>query len=70
MRQLRITQCPNPFMWYADKVGQLVPCLRICGDYLSREDSGRVNIVRKGDAEVVEPLEELARQAQELDMGY
>ena len=25
MKKLLITQCPDPFRWYADKIGQHVP---------------------------------------------
>ncbi|MFG0552159.1 hypothetical protein [Pseudomonas sp. yb_9] len=42
-------------LWYADKVGQLVEYIRPCPEgYMSREPSGHANIVRVGDAEVVE----------------
>lgn len=45
-------------MWYADKVGQLVPYL---GDwpegYKSREPAGFINVVRHEDAELVAELE-------------
>lgn len=55
MRMLKITGCSDGHMWYAGKVGQLVPLLRIEHDcYMSREPAGYSNIVRLEDAEIVE----------------
>jgi len=53
-QKLLITGVRDPLMWYADKVGELVPFVGMVedGDYYSREPSGYINIVRKGDAEV------------------
>lgn len=51
---LRITGCTDPFMWYAGKVGEVVPFLREESDcYISREPAGYTNIVRKKDAQIV-----------------
>ena len=54
MKQLRITRCSDPQLWYAGLVGELVIHI---GDndqhYLSREPKGYVNIIRREDAEVV-----------------
>lgn len=53
-RALLITQCPDPLMWYAGKVGKHVP---YCGTwpegYKSREDAGYLNIVKFEDAMIV-----------------
>ena len=55
MQMLRITACRDPMMWYADKVGTLVPYLgRWPEAYKSREPAGYVNRVEFGDAEVVD----------------
>lgn len=52
---LRITDCRDGMLWYADKVGHLVDFVRYCDEgYLSREPSGHTNIVRAGDAELLE----------------
>lgn len=52
--QLLITQCRDPLMWYAKKVGQFVPYVRNWPEgYASREDSGMINIVKFEDAVVV-----------------
>ena len=52
--QLLIRQCPDPLMWYAGKIGKLVPLIRIDTDfYISREPNGYSNIVKKEDAEIV-----------------
>lgn len=54
-KALRITKCSDSMMWYARKVGQIVPLVRTLNDcYLSREDAGFTNIVRLDDAQVVE----------------
>lgn len=48
---LRITQCPDPNMWYAKYVGCYVPWLGTWTDgYKSREPAGFVNIVKIDDA--------------------
>lgn len=52
---LFIEQCPDPMMWYSDKVGETVPFVREetqC--YWSREDEGFINRVEKEDAKIVE----------------
>jgi hypothetical protein len=52
-RRLKITGCTDAQMWYADKVGEIVPLVREVDDcYLSREPAGYINIVRKQDAEI------------------
>lgn len=54
-KMLRIKKCNDPLMWYAGKVGELVP---YCGQwpegYASREPAGFLNIVRFTDAEIEE----------------
>ena len=56
--KLKIKQCPDPLMWYADKIGQEVT---YCGEaeeyYWSREDAGYKNIVLKEDAEIIPKVE-------------
>lgn len=55
MKQLRITKCSDPQMWYAGLVGKTVPLLREETEgYLSREPKGYTNIVRKEDAEIID----------------
>ena len=55
VKRLLITQCPDPLMWYADKVGQTVPYLgNKYGTHTSREDSGFINIVKESDSEIIE----------------
>ncbi|WP_439861617.1 hypothetical protein [Pseudomonas sp. MBLB4136] len=57
-RELLITGCRDPLMWYADLVGQRVPLVRIEADcYLSREPAGWTNMVYKTDAEIVPALQ-------------
>ena len=52
---LRINRCSDPHLWYAGKVGWLVPfvCSGIA-EWWSREDAGHLNIVRLDDADLVE----------------
>lgn len=55
-RMLLILQCPDPMMWYANKVGQQVPYLRTYpGEqvHISREPDGYTNIVKMADAIIV-----------------
>jgi len=53
-KKILINQCPDPLMWYSDKVGETVPyCGEEDGTYWSREDTGPRNIVRKQDATIV-----------------
>lgn len=55
MKKLRIENCSDPQLWYADLVGQKVELL--CEDsegYWSREPSGYTNIVRREDAQVID----------------
>ena len=55
MKMLRITRCSDSSMWYADKVGQLVPFEWEWPEgYASREDAGYINLVHFHDAEIVE----------------
>ncbi len=52
--QLRITQCHDPKMWYADLVNTLVP---FCGQdgkgFWSREPAGFINTIPLSDAVIV-----------------
>ena len=52
---LRINWCSDPHLWYAGKVGRLVPFVRAgIAEWWSREDAGYLNIVRLDDADLVE----------------
>jgi hypothetical protein len=55
MRMLRITGCSNSSYWYAGKIGSVVPYIgEDAGEYITREPSGYVNIVKCADAELVD----------------
>jgi hypothetical protein len=59
VKLLRITGCTDPSMWYADKVGQLVPHEGEWPEgYKSREPAGHINVVRFEDAEPEEVNDE------------
>jgi hypothetical protein len=54
-RKLLITQCSDPLMWYAGKIGQTVPYIGHWPEgFKSREDAGHVNIVKFTDAVIVD----------------
>ncbi|MFT0211817.1 hypothetical protein VQ643_04275 [Pseudomonas sp. F1_0610] len=54
MYELKITQSPDPRMWYAHLIGKCVPLLREETDcYISRQPQGYINIVKKADAKRV-----------------
>ena len=57
--KLRIVQCPDPTMWYAKHVGELVPFRGSWpGEgYKSVDDGGYINVVKFTDAEVVEGVD-------------
>lgn len=53
-KRLLITNCSDAMMWYANKVGKEVDFIREESDcYLSREDAGFINIVKKCDAVIL-----------------
>lgn len=55
--RLFITQCRDPLMWYAGKVGQTVPYIGHWPEgFKSREDAGYINIVKFGDAKIVKMI--------------
>jgi hypothetical protein len=55
MKALKIIRCSDPLMWYCSKVGETVLLVREYEDcYMSREPAGYLNIVKLGDAEIVE----------------
>lgn len=54
---IRITDCSDHKLWYANLVGKYVPFVRhLLADncFMSREQEGYSNIVRVQDAELVE----------------
>lgn len=56
-----IERCPDGMMWYADKVGQTVPFVRVVPHeqvYISREPEGYTNIVKMSDARLYMITEE------------
>lgn len=59
-KKLLITKCSDPLMWYADKIGQVVPYLgEKYGFYTSREDAGHTNVVNMDDAILIDDYEGL-----------
>ena len=54
--EVLITNCTDPMMWYASKIGERVPLIRVIASescYLCREPAGYSNIVKFADGEVV-----------------
>jgi hypothetical protein len=61
MKMLLITGCSNSSYWYADKIGEVVKFLGHDRDeFITREPSGYVNIIKTPDAELVEVVPALA----------
>ena len=57
VQMLRITGCSNSSFWYSGKVGAVVPLIGLdAGEYVTREPSGFVNIVKIADAELVDVI--------------
>lgn len=55
MKMLRITGCSNSSFWYAGMAGAVVQFIGLDRDeYVTREPSGFVNIVKFCDAELVD----------------
>lgn len=55
MQMLRITGCSNSSYWYADKIGAVVPFISLDGgEWVTREPSGYVNIIKVHEAELVD----------------
>lgn len=55
MKMLKITRCTDPMLWYAGKVGELVPYHGTWAEaYRSQEPAGYSNIVHFNDAELVD----------------
>ena len=53
--KILIKKCSDSLFWYADKVGETVPFVSDMGDqYLSREPTGYLNIVKYEDSELIE----------------
>lgn len=54
MKKLKILRCNDEMMWYSKKIGENVPFVEEnTKEYLSREDAGYINIVKKEDAIIV-----------------
>ena len=52
--KIKITNCSDPFFWYARKIGEIKNVERESADcYWTREDAGYSNFVLKVDCEVV-----------------
>jgi len=56
-KYLLITGCSDSLMWYADKIGKEVTFIREESDcYLSRDNGGYINIVKKCDAKIIDNI--------------
>lgn len=55
MKALKIIDCSDPMMWYRNKIGHIVPLVKVHDDcYMSREPAGYLNIVKFEDAKIIE----------------
>jgi len=67
-KMLMITGCSNSSFWYAGKVGAVVDYLGSDrGEYITREPSGFVNIVKLADAELVDIVPSIPECAPVVD---
>lgn len=56
MKRLKITGCTDSLLWYAEKIGEIVPYVSTSESeefYMSREPAGYLNIVYMKDAELL-----------------
>jgi hypothetical protein len=54
-RKAKVLKARDCFMWYSDKVGQVIEIERETFDfYWSRDSGGYINIVYKDDVEIIE----------------
>lgn len=54
---LRVDRCSDPQLWYARRVGELLPHANsLANEYMSREPGGYTNVVRHADATPVEVI--------------
>lgn len=69
MQMLRITGCSNSSYWYAGKVGEVVQYLGLDRDeFITREPSGYVNIIKFADAELVDVIPSVPQCAPAVDV--
>lgn len=66
MKALLIVDCHDGMMWYASKVGQVVPLVRELSDcFMAREPAGYSNIVDLRDGVIVD-LPDTSELAEEI----
>lgn len=67
-KMLMITGCSNSSFWYAGKIGSVVDFIGSDrGEYITREPSGFVNIVKFADAELVDVVPSVPECAPVVD---
>lgn len=67
-KMLMITGCSDNSFWYAGKVGAVVDYLGSDrGEYITREPSGFVNIIKFADAELVDVVPSVPECAPPVD---
>lgn len=53
--KIKINSAKDHLMWYANKIGEIIPVERVDDKYYwCREDAGFINIVHRVDASVVD----------------
>ena len=60
MKELKIIKCNDPSMWYYNKIGETLPIIQeFENEYLSREEAGFTNIVKKSDCVLISDFDKL-----------
>lgn len=52
MTRAIITSCSDPQMWYANQIGKEIKVIEDRGEFMTRDGSGLVNIVKECDIQI------------------
>jgi len=53
----KIIKCSDAMMWYRDSIGKVIEVVEDRGEFLTRDNGGFINIVRREDVEILEGME-------------
>lgn len=69
MLQIHVKTCADPSLWYAKHIGRVVTFVRDANDgknWLSRDNEGHLNVIRKADSELIVNQDVLAIESAQL----